>query len=95
MTTTKTSKSKAMKNEAKKEYEKIFLRFAEIYPQLFSKEEPKPLKVGIHNDIISDNQLDLSATKIRQFLKRYCSKWEYRNILILEAARCNECNKKQ
>ena len=41
------------------------------------------------NHIISDNQLDLSATKIRKFLKRYCSKWEYRNILALEAARYN------
>ena len=89
MTAIKTPKSKAMKDQTKKEYEKIFLRFAEIYPKLFSKEEPKPLKVGIHNDIISDNQLDLSATKIRQFLKRYCSKWEYRNILVLETARYN------
>lgn len=52
---------------------------SEAYPQVFNLQEPKPLKVGIHEDLAADEKL--SKTKIRLALSAYVRHYNYLSCL--------------
>jgi ProP effector len=58
---------------------------SEAYPEVFNLQEPKPLKVGIHEDLAADEKL--SKTKIRLALSAYVRHYNYLSCLVEGAQR--------
>lgn len=50
-------------NWIREKYDEVFYKFINTYPELFSRDNPKPLKRGIREDIINDHKIDLSDEK--------------------------------
>ena len=57
----------------------------EHYPEIFNLNEPKPLKIGIHQDLAADEKI--SKTKIRRGLSAYVRHHKYHACLIPGANR--------
>ncbi|AWX15710.1 RNA chaperone ProQ [Mergibacter septicus] len=57
----------------------VIAYLCEKFPLCFSVTQPKPLKVGIFQDLIAslDNEEELSKTKLRQAIRQYTSSWAY------------------
>lgn len=55
------------------------------YPQAFSNDEPKPLKIGIQEDLVSDDKV--SRGKIKRALATYVRNPRYLQSLIVGADR--------
>ena len=58
--------------QRKKEFEanrKAMDELCELYPEAFNPRQPKPLKIGIHEDLAADGKL--SKTRIRRALNVY------------------------
>ena len=60
---------------------------ADAYPEIFTLENAKPLKIGIHEDLAADGKL--SKTKIRKALATYVRQIAYYECLNAGAARVN------
>ena len=59
----------------------------DAYPSIFSLEQAKPLKIGIHEDLAADGKL--SKTKIRKALATYVRQIAYYQCLTEGASRVN------
>lgn len=70
----------------RKEFEDTLALFKKHYPAVFG-EEPKLLARGVIEDILNDAKLDLSKTKLRGFLGKYCSSIQYLKLHKLGATR--------
>ncbi len=58
--------------QRKKEFEanrKAMEELCELYPEAFNPRQPKPLKIGVHEDLAADGKL--SKTRIRRALNVY------------------------
>ena len=77
-----------------KQYKDIFNILARNYPKLFIKNKPLLLKVGIYHDISTDIKVKIGRTKLRKFLRTYCTKEEYDNLHKEGAARYDSNGKK-
>lgn len=58
---------------------------SQAYPQVFNLAEPKPLKIGIHDDLAAEEKL--SKTKIRTALSAYVRHFNYLSCLVEGAQR--------
>ncbi len=56
----------------------------ELYPACFDWRKPKPLKIGIHRDIIADGH---DRKRVRKALGAYCSRPSYRKAMKPGAVR--------
>lgn len=56
----------------------------ELYPACFDWRKPKPLKIGIHRDIIADGH---DRKRVRKALGAYCSRSGYQKAMKPGAAR--------
>lgn len=56
----------------------------ERFPSCFSWDAPRPLKIGIHRDIVA---LGYPIKAVRTVLSRYCSRPTYRRALVVDAVR--------
>jgi ProP effector len=69
---TKEVSQKKLEAKRKKEYEanrKALDELCELYPEVFSPSEPKPLQIGVHEAVAEDGKL--SKTRIRRALNLY------------------------
>lgn len=69
---------KKLEAKRKKEYEanrKALDELCELYPDIFSPAQPKPLQIGIHEAIAADGKL--SKTRIRRALNLYVRMRKY------------------
>lgn len=57
----------------------------ETYPALFAAEQPPPLKIGVHLDLLARNP-DIDPATLRRALKRYCERRRYQLALAREGA---------
>ncbi len=57
------------------------------YPEVFNLKDPKPLKVGIHEELAADEKV--SKTKIRRALSAYVRHYNYISCLVEGADRIN------
>jgi ProP effector len=85
---TKEVSQKKLEAKRKKEYEanrKALDELCELYPEVFSPSEPKPLQIGIHEAVAADGKL--SKTRIRRALNLYVRMRRYIACLTLGADR--------
>lgn len=82
----------------------VIAYLAEKFPLCFSLTEPKPLKIGIFQDLAENLQADpdLSNTKLRQAVRKYTSSWAYlsacqagANRVDLKGEHCGELDQQQ
>lgn len=76
--------------QRKKEFEanrKAMDELCELYPQTFNPRQPKPLKIGIHEDLAADGKL--SKTRIRRALNVYVRLRSYYACMSEGADRVN------
>ena len=62
----------------------------ELWPELFNREKPKPLKVGITNDLIQDiaiRELAFGAGALRAAVASYVQSPRYYRALVAGGAR--------
>jgi ProP effector len=64
----------------------IIDRLMETFPACFSRSAPKPLKIGLGEEVIAlagvhPALADLSRTQLRRALKVYTGAWAYRKAL--------------
>ena len=81
--------SKESKNSKKKDIFRILRLFFINYPKAFNKKKPKPLKLGILEDIAEDLQGELTKSQIRRGLKYYTNSIQYQQAIIVERHRVN------
>lgn len=62
------------------------LRLIKDYPEAFSLNEPKPLKIGIHKDILA-RDVTLSGVRVRKIMAWYTNRPAYRSQLKANAPR--------
>ena len=67
----------------------ILKQLQELYPQLFSIDEPKLLKVGVYKDIRSEAKIQVSAQELSRFLHYFCTRPAYNTKQELGAKRYN------
>lgn len=75
---TKEISQKKLEAKRKKEYEanrKALDELCELYPEVFSPAQPKPLQIGIHEAVAEDGKL--SKTRIRRALNLYVRMRKY------------------
>lgn len=60
------------------------LPLEELYPSCFDWSKPKPLKIGIHNDIIADGH---DRARVRRALGAYCDRLNYHRAMKVGAIR--------
>ncbi len=85
---TKEISQKKLEAKRQKEFEanrKALEELCELYPDVFSQKDPKPLKIGIHEAIAADGKL--SKTRIRRALNLYVRRRKYIASLIEGADR--------
>ena len=71
---------------------KRIIRLVELWPELFNREKPKPLKVGITDDLIQDiaiRKLAFGAGTLRAAVASYVQSPRYYRALIAGGARYN------
>ena len=71
------SPKQASKKEKKPKKRNLITEWCEKYPDCFSRENPKPLKIGIHKDIVAEMGDASLEGEISQALKKYVSKDVY------------------
>lgn len=79
---------KTQEDKRKREYEankQALAELCELYPDVFSLSEPKPLEIGIHETIAKDGKL--SKTRIRRALNLYVRMRRYIATLQTDAVR--------
>ena len=59
------------------------------FPEVFDFAHPKPLKLGIHRDILAAHSGHPAKTQIRKALKHYTQSVAYRQALLAEEGRYN------
>ena len=69
------------------EYDNAFEELSSKYPELFIKDKPKVLKIGIDKDILADSDLKMSQTQLRKFFKVYISSKGYRELHVENSPR--------
>lgn len=74
---------------AKEEYKQIFFELVDKYPQLFIRNKPLLLKIGIHQDIVADGKISINKTKLSKFFYVYCKKKEYGKLHVKGGVRYN------
>lgn len=57
----------------------------EQYPEVFSKESPRPLKIGIQEDLVADEKV--SKNKIKRALATYVRSYQYLKSFVEGADR--------
>ncbi|MEJ2043599.1 MAG: ProQ/FinO family protein [Reinekea sp.] len=75
---TKEVSPKSLEAKRQKEFEanrKALEDLCELYPEVFSQTDPKPLKIGIHEALAEDGKL--SKTRIRRALNIYVRRRKY------------------
>ena len=77
------------KSEKKRQIYKVVEILVKKYPKIFNKKEPKPLKIGILEDIAEDLGEELSKTEIKKGLKYYTSAIQYHQAIMAERYRVN------
>ena len=60
------------------------LPLEKLYPNCFDRGKPKPLKIGIHNDIIADGY---DRARVRRALGAYCNRLNYHRVMQVGAVR--------
>lgn len=76
--------------QRKKEFEanrKAMDELCELYPEAFNPRKPKPLKIGIHENLAADGKL--SKTRIRRALNVYVRLRSYYACMVEGADRVN------
>ncbi|MCA7029496.1 ProQ/FinO family protein, partial [Escherichia coli] len=69
---------------------KRIIRLVELWPELFNREKPKPLKVGITDDLIQDiaiRKLAFGAGTLRAAVASYVQSPRYYRALMAGGAR--------
>ncbi len=62
------------------EYKSFLQDLMKIFPACFSKDHPRPLKIGIHKDLQSalrEKSYLIGSNKINGFMRLYCTRREY------------------
>lgn len=77
------------KSEKKRQIYKVIEILVKKYPKIFNKKDPKPLKLGILEDIAEDLGEELSKTEIKKGLKYYTSAKQYHQAIMAERYRVN------
>jgi ProP effector len=67
----------------------ILKQLQELYPQLFSIDNPKLLKVGVYKDIRSEGKIQATAQELSRFLHYFCTRPIYAMKQELGAIRYN------
>lgn len=87
-TNTETKKNTLDQIKKKREAAKAAVAMlAEAYPAVFDLENPKPLKIGIHNDLTEDAKI--SKTQMRKALSAYTRHYAYISCLVAGGHRVN------
>lgn len=106
-TTTPTEQNSTTTQETQTKYpdnKAVIAYLIEKFPLCFSLTQPKPLKVGIFQDLVENLQTeeDLSKTKLRQAIRQYTSSWAYlascqagANRVDLNGESCGELDQQQ
>lgn len=79
MKTTFFKNNKGDLSKRQRQIEATIKLFEEKFPECFNFKRPKPLKVGIHDELVE--QTGLGSVRIKKALKYYTSRKQYYNCL--------------
>jgi ProP effector len=67
----------------------ILEKLQELYPQLFSIDNPKLLKIGINKDIKAEGKIQATSVEFSRFFRYFCTRPNYIKQQIVGAKRYN------
>lgn len=67
------------------------LKLCEVYPDLFSVENPKPLAIGVADELIAQEGRSLSKKVIRSGIQHYTNLPQYHRAIVKKQVRINAC----
>lgn len=79
-----------MKNDQYRVYKSNIDKLIELYPVIFNKKAPKPLAIGLYQQLAMDVQVNLTNTVLRSVLMIWTNRFEYlREVIKPNAVRYN------
>ncbi|QYW06075.1 RNA chaperone [Shewanella phage vB_SspS_KASIA] len=79
-----------MKNNQYRVYKSNIDKLIELYPDIFNKKAPKPLAIGLYQQLAMDVQVTLTNTVLRSVLMIWTNRFEYlREVIKPNAVRYN------
>ena len=67
----------------------ILEKLQELYPQIFSIDNPKLLKIGINKDIKAEGKIQATSVEFSRFFRYFCTRPTYTKQQIIGAKRYN------
>jgi sRNA-binding protein len=67
----------------------IHEKLQELYPQIFSIDNPKLLKIGINKDIKAEGKIEASSQEFSRFFRYFCTRPTYTKQQVIGAKRYN------
>ena len=67
----------------------IHEKLQELYPQIFSIDNPKLLKIGINKDIKAEGKIQATSVEFSRFFRYFCTRPTYTKQQVIGAKRYN------
>jgi ProP effector len=80
-------KQRAAKRKKREQNIAAMDQLMKTYPEIFNLKNPRPIKIGIHDEVATDE--DLSKTKARRALATYVRQTAYLKAIVADAKRIN------